>query len=88
MTCPSEVNTYHRVSRGSSCPWQSHTERGVRRPGALSVAGSRGTPQITGVACGAETRHSEKGPTPAVYPVMRAPLGEAQESREESYGGN
>lgn len=74
-----EMNPYHRVSWGSSCPWQSHTDRKVRRPGAISVAGSRRTRQITGVACGAETRHSEKGPTPAVYPVMRAPLGEAPE---------
>ena len=79
-------NTYHRVSRGSCCPWQSHTDRKVRRPGAISVAGSRGTPQITGVACGAETRHSEKGRPPAVYPVMRAPLGRssAQQRSPES----
>jgi hypothetical protein len=65
-------------SLGELLPWQSHTERKVRRPGALSEAGSRGTPQITGVACGAETRHSEEGPTPEVYPVMLAPPGEAR----------
>lgn len=59
LTESAEMNT-PRVSWGNSFPWQSHTELKVRRPGELSVAGSRGTPQITGVACGAETRHSEK----------------------------
>ena len=77
------MNTEHnRVSWGSCCPWQSHTERKVRKPEALSVAGSRGTPQITGVACGAETRHSE-GPNHASYPVMPAARGEACLSEAE-----
>jgi len=49
---------------GDLMPWQSHTERKVRRPGALSVAGWRGTPHITGVACGAEPRHSERRADP------------------------
>jgi hypothetical protein len=49
----------HRVSRGTDRPWQSHTERKVCRPEALSVASSTGTPEITGVAGSAETRYHE-----------------------------
>lgn len=49
-----------RVSRGS-LPWQSHTDRKVRRPEAISVASSAGTPGITGVAGGVETHHEGQG---------------------------
>lgn len=72
------MNTKHtRVSRGIDQPWQSHTGRKVRRPEAISVASSCRTRPITGVACGAETRYHEKGPTPTAYPVMPAPWGDA-----------
>lgn len=67
------MNT-HKGLAGHS-PWQSHTERKVRRPEALSLAGQSGTPHDTGVACGAETRHSEEGETLTAYPVMPAPSG-------------
>lgn len=49
-----------RVSRGADQPWQSHTERKVCRPEALSVASSTGTPEITGVAGSAETRYHRR----------------------------
>ncbi len=49
---------------GDLMPWQSHTEREVCGPGALSEAGSRGTPQITGVARSAEPRHRERRADP------------------------
>lgn len=60
--CYREVATEdtHRVSRGLATPGRVMTERGVRRPVALSVASSAGTPGITGGACGAETRHHER----------------------------
>lgn len=75
-------NEPNRVSWGSCFPWQRHTAHNLRRGEVGSVAGSRRTRQITGVACGAETRHSEKGRTPAVYPVMRASRGEAHDCFE------
>jgi hypothetical protein len=49
-----------RVSRGTDRPWQSHTERKVCRPEALSVASSTRTREITGVAGSAETRYHER----------------------------
>lgn len=53
-----------RVSRGLATPGKVMTERGVRRPVALSVASSTGTPGITGAACGAETRYHERRADP------------------------
>lgn len=72
----------HRVSWGIDQPWQSHTDRKVRRPEAISVASSSRTRPITGVACGAETRYHERR-TPAAYPVMPAPRGDAPLSEAE-----
>lgn len=48
-----------RVSRGLISPGKVMTDRGVRRPVAISVASSSRTRPITGAACGAETRYHE-----------------------------
>jgi hypothetical protein len=73
-----------RASRGNSFPWQSHTGRKVCGPEAISIAGSMGTPKITGVARSAEARHSERSEIPWAYPVMRAPMGRSSQVQEPS----
>lgn len=53
-------NEIQEGSRGVISPGKGMTERGVRRPVALSVAGSTVTTAITGGACGAEPDYHER----------------------------